>query len=197
MDTRKHSTKHPAWRNRFAAAIVAIVASAWTLLAAPANAHAHSPRLEAHADVAWYGTFGLGGRIDIPVAGGFIAPGGTVRDDLSLSPGFDVFFLPVVHHTYECGGNVCDEHYSGLVLGVPLGLQWNVYFGEHWSIGPEVGLQLLVGDYFWYRHYGWDAYPGPWFGPYAAFAARYHFTDTNSIMARLNWPAGLQVGVTF
>ncbi len=196
MEDRNHVTKHLARRSRIAAVVVATIAAAWTLARAP-SAYAHSPRLELHADLAWYGALGFGGRIDVPISGGFIAPGGTVRDDISLSPGVDVFLSPIVARSYQCGANVCGERYSGVVLGVPLGLQWNLYFGRHWSIFPEVGLEMLFGDYFWYRHYGYHEYPGPWFGAYTAFGVRFHFSDTNSIMARVTWPQGLQIGLTF
>ena len=74
-------------------------------------------------------------------------------------------------------------------------VQWNLYFVQSdWSIFPEAGLAFLIGD-------------GYHDGPHddddvdvvfaASFGARYHFNDRMSLLMRLNFPAGFQIGLTF
>lgn len=105
-----------------------------------------------------------------------------VEDELAISPGVEIFFI-----------NYWDARYSGGPYVMPLAmLQWNFYFGDEWSVFPELGVAVYVGDE--------DHLPGG-NGVYAsaggAVGGRYHFNGRNALLLRLGWPAGLQAGLTF
>jgi hypothetical protein len=65
--------------------------------------------------------------------------------------------------------------YQTTFLGIwpILALQWNFYVGREWSVFPELGLGFFLGE------------------------TRHHFSDANSFLMRISFPAGLQLGITF
>lgn len=136
-------------------------------------------RFDVHGNFNSYGALGAGIRADIPiVANGFI---NGVNDELAISPGVEVFFF-----------NTWND-FGGRPYVMPLAmLQWNFYIGDEWSVFPELGVALFVGDE--------DYLPGG-NAIYATVAsgvgARYHFSTRNALLLRASWPAGLQFGVTF
>lgn len=137
-------------------------------------------RPEVHLSAGGHGDLGAGFRIDIPIVpSGFLASG---RDELALSPGMDIQF-------FDLG-----PHDGGYLLLMPqLAVQWNFYFPRGWSIFPELGLAVVVGD---------DRYPDHNSGnvhvdPLLAFGARRHFNPRNALLLRAGWPNGFQVGITF
>ncbi len=137
-------------------------------------------RMDVHADIGNYGAFGVGLRADIPILANGIVEG--VNDELAFSPGVEVFFVNYWHDRYDGGPYV-----------LPLAmLQWNFYLGADWSVFPEAGLAVFIGD---------GDYLPRGHGVYAAFATglgvRYHFNTRNALLLRASWPAGLQAGLTF
>lgn len=177
-----------ACASRGAAAAFLVLTSAPALADEPLNEpHAglehnqiHGVRMDVHADLGNYGAFGVGVRGDIPIVANGLIDG--VNDELAISPGVEVFFV-----------NSFPDRYDGGPYVMPLAmLQWNFYLGDSWSVFPEAGVALFVGDR--------DFLPRDR-GVYAAVAtgvgARYHFNGRNALLMRASWPAGLQVGMTF
>lgn len=137
-------------------------------------------RIDVHADLGNYGGFGVGIRGDIPIVSNGIIEG--INDEIAISPGVEVFFVNAYPGAYNGGP---------YVMPVAM-LQWNFYVTDRWSVFPEAGVAMYVGDN--------DYLPGN-SGVYAtaatAFGARYHFNNRNALLLRAGWPAGLQVGMTF
>lgn len=150
-------------------ALACVISVASWVLATPASAQISGVRPELHLDLAIHGDPGVGARLDIPIVPeGFID--GTV-DELAISPGIDLLF----------GGD--------LWIGLPVAFQWNFYLERKWSVFPELGLALFVGDHPKKDDIGIDLL--------VALGGRYHLTDRNALVLRLGYPFGLQFGVTF
>lgn len=135
----------------------------------------HAVRPELHLSVGGHGDFGAGFRVDIPVVPqGFLRNG---RDDFALSPGMDVQFI-----------DFGDHHHGNAVLLLPqLAAQWNFYFPRGWSIFPEAGFAVVIGD--------WDGHDDVHVDPLLAFGFRRHFSSHAALVVRVGWPSGLQVGI--
>lgn len=167
-------------------------------LAAPAQAQGGGNKIQGirpdvHLNIG-YDDLGVGFRIDIPIVpDGFLQSASRVTDELALSPGLDLMF-------YDYDGRFCHDHGSrgdhchGRRLGFwPLIMvQWNLYFQKPWSVFPELGLVFLINDGYRDNHHGDFAVT---LG--AGFGARYHFNARMSLLLRLVWPGGFQVGLTF
>jgi hypothetical protein len=124
-------------------------------------------RPEAHMDLFYHNGkwFGLGGRVEIPlVQQGLLV---NVNDELALAPGFDFLI-------------------NDFAFAPMLALQWNFYFGNQWSVFPDLGFVIIIGDH---GHAHADAV--------FEIGGRYHFNDRNALMLRIGWPGLLQFGVTF
>ncbi|MDD9938683.1 MAG: hypothetical protein OXT09_34045 [Myxococcales bacterium] len=143
-------------------------------------------RPELHGGIGWHGDIGFGGRVDIPVApNGFIDG---VNDEFALSPGGEIYFDD--YHGHGPGDHDGDFYFAGVFTP-----QWNFYVSPQWSVFPELGLALI---FFGHDH-------GPNDDDHAhldldlifAFGGRYHWSTRNSLVMRLSWPFGLQIGVTF
>jgi len=155
-----------------------------------------SVRLDLHADFAWYGAFGVGFRVDIPVVpDGFLTGGGELQDDFVISPGADLFFWNSFQYSYRCGPggrDVCNSDTFGGVFGALLvAAQWNLYYKDV-SFFPELGLALVLG----HANYWHDRYYNSFIWPFFGAGFRWHFSQSNALLLRLSWPAGLQVGIT-
>ncbi len=168
-----------------------IAALAATSLAAVGTAQAQSPssnasnhiggaRVDVHADLGGYGSFGAGFRVDVPLLReGFIQ---NTDDELALSVGLDGYFV-----------NFYRDYYDGGPYLIPsIVAQWNFYIGDEWSVFPEAGLSLWVGDSKYLRR-GTGFYAAPNIG----IGARYHFSQRNALLARISSPTGFQLGLTF
>jgi hypothetical protein len=131
-------------------------------------------RFELHADFNWYSAFGVGGRLEFPVAPWGILEG--VDDELALSFGAEVFFF-------------YNPNNPGFGVYPIAAVQWNFYLGQV-SLFPELGVAFLFGPN---RQGYWPSF----ISPYIGFGFRYHFNARNALLLRASWPAGLQVGVTF
>lgn len=147
-------------------------------------------RPEVHGSVGGRGDLGAGFRIDIPIVPeGFLRRG---RDDFALSPGLDIQFYDFDHDgPHDRGPDPRPHRDRDGVLFIPqLAAQWNIYFPRHgWSIFPEAGLAVVIGD--------WDGYDDVHVDPLVAFGARKHFNGRTALVLRAGWPCGLQVGVAF
>jgi len=180
--------------NRVSRSLIAAAGFAVLLLStAPAEAQrgrGHTidgVRFDVHLDFGWHQAFGVGFRVDIPIVPDGLVDG--VQDELALSPGAEFFFW-----NWRSRRNR-DEYlyYGDMGIWPLLALQWNFYLNDKWSIFPELGIA-----FFWY----WDDFDGgrnTHFGahPFLGFGARYHFSSRNALLMRINWPAGLQIGITF
>lgn len=137
-----------------------------------ARAQIQGIRPEVHLDLGYHADVGFGMRVDIP-----IVPEGlllSARDDLAISPGADLLF---------------DD--GDVWVGIPVALQWNFYVAESWSIFPELGLALLVGEH--HRNRRNDVHVDF----LLAVGGRYHWSARNALVLRIGWPIGLQFGITF
>lgn len=142
--------------------------------------HIGGVRVDVHADLGGYGSFGAGFRLDVPILReGFIQ---NTDDELAISLGLDGYFLSFYHDYYD----------GGPYLIPSVVLQWNFYIGDDWSVFPEAGLSLWVGDPDYLRH-GNGLYAAPNLG----IGVRYHFSRRNALLARISTPTGLQLGLTF
>lgn len=143
--------------------------------------HIGGLRFDAHGVFGGYGSLGAGLHIDIP-----IVPNGLINgadDELALSPGADIFLT-----------DFYPDYYGGGPYVIPsLVVQWNFYIGDDWSIFPEAGVAMFVGDRNYLRH----GHEGFYLAPDLGFGARYHFSSRNALIARASSPLGLQLGVTF
>ncbi len=142
--------------------------------------HIEGVRIDLHADLGGYGSFGMGFRLDIPVVPGGLING--VEDELAISPGLDVFFQNFYPHYYDGG----PYFIPGVVM------QWNFYLGQHWSVFPEAGIAFYAGNRYELRR-NTAFYPVANFG----VGARYHINPRVALLLRVSTPTGLQFGVTF
>jgi hypothetical protein len=78
-----------------------------------------------------------------------------------------------------------------------------VHFDD-WSIFPEAGLALSIGDDFAYhQHHGhqhdFDTHDHVHVNvdPVIGFGARWHFGERMGLLMRLVFPYGSQIGITF
>lgn len=156
------------------------IASAKTAAKVDSANHISGVRFDLHADLGGYVSFGAGFRADLPlIHSGLLA---RTDDELALSIGVDAYFANFYH-----------QYYSGGPYVIPSAvLQWNFYLGPNWSVFPELGVALYVGN-------GDDLPRG--LPVYAALdvgvGVRYHFSNRNALLFRVNRPTGLQIGVTF
>jgi hypothetical protein len=151
-------------------------------------------RFDVHLNLGYWGDFGAGFRVDIPIIpDGFLSPG-SITDDFSISPGIDLFFWDYYDgHNDHCHDGSCHSH-GGLVVAVPVMAQWNLYITPKWSIFPEAGVVLIWGEHWRHRNFHGRSFIADFT---AGFGARYHFSDRNTLLMRVVWPAGFQIGITF
>lgn len=137
-------------------------------------------RPEVHVGLGWEGELGFGARVDIP-----IVPRGLsddVHDELALSPGGELYFD---------GGDGGDVDIAGVFA-----VQWNLYLAPEWSVFPELGLALIFSDHDRGQNDN-DDDAGLRLRPLIAAGGRWHWSRRNSLVMRVSWPFGLQVGITF
>lgn len=146
------------------------------------NAGISDIRVDVHADVDWYGMFGVGVRGEFPILRDGLV-NGSVRDELALSVGGDLLFVPFDRN-----------YYTGGAYAIPIVAgQWNFYLGDHWSIFPELGVAVHLGfDDVGYGERAW-LYATPDLG----FGVRYHFDRRAALLLRVATPCGAQIGMTF
>ena len=138
-------------------------------------------RPEFHMSLGGHGDFGAGFRVDLPIVpSGFLHNG---RDEFALSPGLDVQFLDFGHHDDD------DDDHAVLLLP-QLAAQWNFYFPRGWSMFPELGAAVVIGD----AHHGYGGDGDVHVDPLVAFGARRHFSERSSLVMRAGFPSGFQLG---
>jgi hypothetical protein len=168
----------------FAALIVALAGVSGAAAQADtetADRHIEGARPEFHMSVGGHGDFGAGFRLDLPIVpSGFLGNG---RDEFALSPGMDIQFVDFGHDE--------DDDDSDLLLLPQLATQWNFYFPRGWSIFPEVGLAVVIGD----SHHDYnDGSANVHVDGLLAFGARRHFSSRTALVMRAGWPNGFQLG---
>ena len=170
-------------QTRFAALAASLIVGGAALLFAPTSAAAQaepppSVRLDVHADFGWYHSFGAGARVDIPVVRDGFIRSSDVSDDLSISPGLELFsaYGP----------------YSGMGLIPMVMVQWNLYFAHQFSFFLEAGIAALFAPSGWSKHY-YDQV----IAPVGQLGFRWHFSDAMALLIRVGWPAGTQIGLAF
>ena len=164
--------------------IAALAVGLAALAFAPGSAAAQagpppSVRLDVHGDFGWYNTAGAGLRVDIPIVREGFIHGSRVHDDLSISPGLDMFWW----YGYTSGG-------AGFIPMVMA--QWNLYFAPQWSFLAELGLAVIYGPRNWNKRYY-----GSYLAPTGQLGFRWHFSSAAALLVRVGWPAGAQVGIAF
>ncbi|HKU40830.1 MAG TPA: hypothetical protein VJR89_21865 [Polyangiales bacterium] len=160
-----------SWFSHSALLLGAATLGCFVAWSTPARAQIEGVRPEVHLDLGYHADIGFGVRVDIP-----IVPEGllqTARDDLAITLGGDLLF---------------DD--GEVWVGIPVGLQWNFYIEQKWSVFPELGIALLFGEG---HHHGDDVDVEP----LLAVGGRYHFNTRNALVLRVGWPIGIQFGITF
>jgi len=136
-------------------------------------ARSSAVRFDVHVNVGWYRFFALGFRVDIPIVPDGLIDG--ADDELAITVGAEVAWF---------------YRYKGFGVFPVLALQWNFFLGQKWSIFPELGVAFLFGPQ---RNDYWSTFAAP----HVAFGVRYHFSQRNALLARVAWPGGFQIGITF
>lgn len=151
-------------------------------------------RFDVHLDLGWHEAFGVGFRVDIPIVPDGFLSGGSIEDELAISPGLDLFFW--AWHDRHHGDHDQLRHHDGWSVMPLVAVQWNLYLNESWSIFPELGIASAWWTYD-HCHGGCHDHAYLRFYPLASFGARWHFSDRNALLFRLSWPVGFQFGITF
>lgn len=132
-------------------------------------------RVNIMTGVGWYNDVGVGFRLEIPILANLVKG---VPNDLRASVGGELRWF--YHPKYDGFG------------GYPVAVgQWNFYVTDRWSFFPELG---FCGVFAPERKRFW----GSFIAPFAGGGARYTFNrHGTAVVFRLNWPAGIQLGVSF
>lgn len=176
----------------FLASVITLVGAVHVFGVSPAAAqhiHTRDPvRVEVHGTLSGWGGIGAGARAEFVVAPEGVLP--DFDDDISLTAGGELLF-------FDFNDNH-DDHSAGIGIWPGLAAQWNFYFGERWSVFPELGLWLYFGDRNYHDHkhdhdhdreFGWSLMAG--------IGVRYHMASRNALLLRIQFPGLLQIGVTF
>lgn len=97
----------------------------------------------------------------------------------------DPGFVPSINDTVgiSFGGDAFFGSRRGATLYVPVQVQWNFFFTQHWSMMFEPGIGFAFGD-------------NNRLTPAFSLGGRYHFNERVALTVRLGYPA-LSVGVSF
>jgi len=180
-----------------AALFVALLASSSASSAAAQARPIDGVRVDVHGDIGHWGALGAGFRVDIPIVPDGFLHASSVKDELALSPGLDLYFW---RSTYDYWDNGCRCWVSGggadyVSFWPTITAQWNFYLTRaDWSFMGEAGLVMGINDdRYWNRGAG----RGFWLMFAAGAGARYHFNERNALLMRIMWPGGFQIGITF
>ncbi len=159
----------------------------------------HGVRIEVHGTLGYYQALGAGMRVDIP-----LLPRGftdKLDDEFALSVGGDFTALRWRGRGrgFDSGvpgyGRGWGEWYGDWSIWTVATANWNLYIGDKISVFPELGLTVSVHD-CWDRNGRDDVCVTA--APVGGVGFRYHFAPPRvAFVARVNWPVGLQVGLTF
>jgi hypothetical protein len=157
--------------------------------------------------------WGPGVRVSIPVMSpGFVK---TINDSVAISFGLDLLRYSGNYGNwwYFCNRDPddCRGWYSGYdaafwTVQVPVTMQWNFWFNEHWSAFAEPGFtfrQAFYPDYPWCEGPNWDPRLGRCYADrtnlYFTFyvGGRYNFSDSVALTMRIGHPVDFSLGVSF
>lgn len=156
----------------------------------------HGVRIEVHGTLGYYQALGAGMRVDIPL----LPEGFTDKldDEFALSVGGDFTALSWRNRDYAGVpgyGRGWGQWYGDWSIWTVATANWNLYLGEKISVFPELGLTVSIHD-CWDRNGRDDVCVTA--APVGGVGFRYHFAPPRvAFVARINWPVGLQVGLTF
>jgi hypothetical protein len=158
--------------------------------------------------------WGPGVRVSIPVMSpGFVK---TINDSVAISFGLDL--VRYAGNTYggwwywcnrdprDCPGWYYGYDTSFWTVQVPVTMQWNFWFNEHWSAFFEPGFTFrhaFYQDHPWCAPPNWDPRWGSCYTDrsllYFTFyvGGRYHFSDSVALTMRLGHPIDFSLGVSF
>ena len=183
-------------------------ALALAALALPASASAqpqgniaengvHGVRIEVHGTIGYYQVVGGGLRVEIPL----LPTGFTDKldDEFTLSVGGDFTLIGWRDLYYDASrpsfGRGWGEWYGDWSVWTVATVNWNLYLGDRISVFPELGFTISVHD-CWDGTGSNDVCVSG--APVAGVGFRFHFAPPRvALVARINWPVGLQVGITF
>jgi hypothetical protein len=155
------------------------------------NAHpVYRAELEPHGNIIlWHRYYGRVGNRGRHRYNGFGDPefGGGFRATIELG---DPAFVPSINNTVGITFGIdimnCVYCYKGWSFFSPIGLQWNFFLTEKWSVFADLGFLLRTDGFF---HY---AYPDFFF----MAGGRFHFNDKIALTMRVGYP-WISVGVSF
>lgn len=171
------------------ASLLALVPEAAASIKNPNDHPDYRAELEPHATFIGYRAYRYGG-----------APRGSrykYFGDPEIGAGFratielgDPAFIPKINNTVGISFGVdftnCQYCRRDFWIWMPVTLQWNFFFNEHWSAFADIGA-MLRGDGFFN-----DVYPDPAF----MLGGRYHFNDDIALTLRIGIPF-VTFGVSF
>lgn len=157
----------------------------------------HGLRIEVHGTLGYYQALGAGMRVEIP-----ILPRGftdKLDDEFALSVGGDFTALRWRDRTFDGSrpgyGHGWGQWYGDWSVWSVATANWNLYIGDKISVFPELGFTVSIHD-CWDRSGRDDVCVTA--APVGGVGFRYHFAPPRvAFVARVNWPVGLQVGLTF
>ncbi|MCA9575475.1 MAG: hypothetical protein R3B40_25480 [Polyangiales bacterium] len=157
----------------------------------------HGVRIEVHGTLGYYQALGAGMRVDIP-----LLPDGftdKLDDEFALSVGGDFTALRWRDRAYDGArpgyGRGWGQWYGDWSIWTVATANWNLYLGDKISVFPELGFTVSIHD-CWDRNGRDDVCVTA--APVGGVGFRYHFAPPRvAFVARVNWPVGLQVGLTF
>jgi hypothetical protein len=163
----------------------ALAACAWFASSARAQeGKVDGVRPEVHFGIGWHGGIGFGAAAEFAVLPEGFLPG--VDDEFTLRPGGELMF-----DDDDDRVRLGDDDDDDLFIAAVFTPQWNFYFAQTWSAFAEVGIGLVFGD----RGRGDNDDVDAVF--VVALGARYHFSRRMAFVLRLNYPFGVQLGLTF
>lgn len=164
-------------------------ARAQSVIKSPDDHPDYAVELEPHLNFGFFGPGifhldrgrGRGGRFDLEPAFG----AGFRATPIIVDPGF----IPKLNNTVgitfgidvaSCGRSCVND----VQMAIPVGMQWNFYVAERWSVFGEVGGQIRT-DFD-------DAWPDLLFQA----GGRYHFDESMALTMRIGYP-WFSVGLSF
>lgn len=157
--------------------------------------------------------WGPGVRVSIPLMSpGFVK---TINDSVAIGFGLDMLHYQGYYYSYYGWYGPCrnDPRCAGFynydtsfwALQIPVVMQWNFWFTEHWSAFGEPGLTLrhaFYPDYPWCQPPAYDPRWGPcvpdstnlYFTFYVG--GRYNFNDRFALTMRLGHPVDFSIGLS-
>lgn len=145
-------------------------------------------RFEGHATLSTREGIGGGLRLELPVLPQGAIP--NLNDDISVTAGADAILFWDDDDHYVCNRGDCDDD-EGLGIWPMVAVQWNFYLGKEWSVFPELGLWLQLGE----DGHGHDDDID--IDLMLGVGVRYHLGGRSALLLRLEHPGLVHIGVQF